>query len=91
MSDITQLHSITPEQLTERIFKGLDERLNILKQNFEPKEPDELLTAKELENELKISPTTRCVWQKKGILKPKKIGNRTYYLRSEIKELLNNS
>lgn len=91
MSNVTQVHNTTTEQLTEIIFKGLDERIEDLKRSFTPKEPDTYLTAKELENELKISSVTRWEWGKKNILKPRKIGNRTYYLRSDLKELLLNS
>ena len=88
MGNITQVHNTTTDELTERFFKGLDERLERLERNFQPKEPDTYLTAKELEKELKISSVTRWEWGKKGILKPRKIGNRTYYIRTEIKELL---
>lgn len=91
MESITQVHNTTTEQLTETIFKGFDERIEDLKRSFTPKEPDTYLTAKELEKELKISSVTRWEWGKKNILQPRKIGNRTYYLRSEIKELLLNS
>ena len=91
MGNIMQLHSTTPEQFKESIIKDLDKRFDELKKHFQPKEPDEYLTAKELERELKISNVTRWEWGKKGVLKPRKIGNRTYYLRSEVRELLLNS
>lgn len=91
MGNITQVHNITSEQLTERFASILDERITELKRNFTPKEPEEYLTAKDLENALKISSVTRWEWGKKKILNPKKIGNRVYYLRSEINELLLNS
>lgn len=91
MANVTQVHNTTLEELTETVFKGLDERFEKLVENFSPREPDELLTTKELENELKISAVTRWNWEKKKILIPRKIGARTYYLRSEIKELLLNS
>lgn len=91
MENVTTVHNTTSEQLTQIIFKGIDERIEDLKRNFTPKEPDEYLTTKELEKELKISSVTRWEWGKKNILNPRKIGNRVYYLRSEIKELLSNS
>lgn len=89
MEDITQLHNTTPEKLAQSIFKGIDERLEDFKRSFQPKTADEFLTTKDLENELKISSVTRWEWGKKGILTPRKIGNRTYYLRSDVMELLN--
>lgn len=91
MQDVTTVHNTTKDQLIETFFKGLDDRLKELKQGFTPKQPDEFITAKELEKQLKISSTTRWEWGKKGILKPRKIANRTYYLASDIKELLINS
>lgn len=91
MGNITQVHNTTTEQLTETFASILDERIAELKRCFTPKEPDEYLTAKELEKALKISSVTRWEWGKKKILKPKKIANRVYYLRSEIGELLLNS
>ncbi len=91
MGNITQVHNTTTEQLTETFASILDERIADLKRNFTPKEPDTYITAKELEKELKISSVTRWEWGKKGILTPRKIGNRTYYLRSEITQLLLNS
>ena len=91
MESITQVHNTTTEKLTATFATILDERIADLKRSFTPKEPDQYYTAKELEEELKISSVTRWDWGKKGILKPRKIGNRTYYLRSEIKELLLNS
>jgi predicted DNA-binding transcriptional regulator AlpA len=91
MGNITQVHNTTTEQLTETFASILDERIAELKRSFTPKEAEEYLTAKELEGALKISSVTRWEWGKKKILNPMKIGNRVYYLRSEIKELLSNS
>jgi hypothetical protein len=88
MENDTQIHHTTTEELTEIFACLLDQRINDLKKSFTPKEPDEYLTGKELEEILKISSVSRSSWGRKGILNPKKIGNRTYYLRSEIKELL---
>lgn len=91
MGSITQVHNTTTEQLKEDFATILDERIAKLKRDFTPKEPDSYITGKELEKELKISSVTRWEWGKKGILNPRKIANRVYYLRSEIKELLLNS
>lgn len=91
MGNITQVHNTTTEQLKEDFAKILDERIANLKRDFTPKEPDAYLTAKELEKELKISSVTVWSWNKKGILNPRKIANRVYYLRSEIEELMLNS
>ena len=93
MENVTQVqvHNTTLEGLTGEFSKELDKFYEKLAKNFTPREPDELLTTKELEKELKISSVTRWNWEKKKILFPRKIGSRTYYLRSEIMELLLNS
>jgi len=84
----TQVDHTNLEDLLQAFENILDQRIEDLKKSFTPKEPEEYLTGKELEKILKISSVTRWEWGKKEILKPKKIGSRTYYLRSEIKELL---
>ena len=84
----TQVDHTNLEDLLQAFENILDQRIEDLKKSFTPKEPEEYLTGKELDAILKISSVTRWEWGKKGILKPKKIESRTYYLRSEIKELL---
>jgi len=91
MEHITQLHSLSPSQLKETFTSILDNRISELVRNFTPKEPEEYLTRNETAKLLKISLVTIHEWNKKKILNPRKIGNRVYYLRSEIKELLSNS
>ena len=59
-----------------------------LKKDFQPKEPDEFLTRKETAQLLKISLVCLHDWCNKGILKPYKVGNRTYFSRKEINEKL---
>jgi hypothetical protein len=91
MENVTLLNNTTPEKLTETILNGVRNQLNELKKEFTPKEPDEKMTPKDVSLEYKISLTTVFDWSNKGILKRRKIGNRTYYLRSEIEETLLNS
>jgi hypothetical protein len=91
MTDAILVNGITPEKLTETILNGVRNQLNELKKEFTPKEPDEKMTPKDVSLEYKISLTTVFDWSNKGILKRRKIGNRTYYLRSEIEETLLNS
>lgn len=84
MDAITQLHGTTPEKLTENILDGVRAQINELKKEFQPKEPDELLTRKNTAELLKISLVCLHDWCNKGILKPYKLGNRTYFSRKEI-------
>ena len=52
---------------------------------------EEFLTRKETAEFLKVSLVTLHHWSKQGILKPYKLGSRTYYNRKKIIETINNS
>lgn len=91
MSNVTQLHNCTPGELAEAILKGVEEQIQELKKDFQPKEPVEFLTRKQTAELLSISFGCLHDWSKKGILKPLKHGNRTYYSRKAIEETLYNS
>lgn len=86
MDAITQLHGTTPEKLTESILDGVRAQINELKKEFQPKEPDVFLTRKDTAELLKISLVCLHDWCNKGIIKPYKLGNRTYFSRKELVE-----
>ncbi len=79
-----QFIQTTPERLKEEIIKGVEERLERLEKNFQPKKPIELLTRNEVKDLLKVDLSTIHNWTKKGKLKAYGIGNRVYYKRHEI-------
>lgn len=91
MGNVTQLHETTPEELANIILKGVDARLEELKKNFQPKEPEEFLTRKEVCDLLSISYGSLHQWVKKGLLKPLTKGGRVYYSRKQIINDLYNS
>ncbi|MEH6745805.1 MAG: helix-turn-helix domain-containing protein [Maribacter arcticus] len=91
MDSITQLHATTPEKLTEAILDGVRKEINDLKKEFQPKEPDEFLTRKDTAELLKISLVCLHDWCNKGIIKPYKLGNRTYFSRKELVDNVFNS
>lgn len=88
MSNSILLHNATPQQLTEAILNGVDEKINDLKANFQPKEPTEYLTRNEVKELLKVDLSTVHNWTKKGKLKSYGIGNRVYYKRHEVENVL---
>ena len=49
----------------------------------------ELLTRQQLADYLSVSKQTIINWSKEGIIKPKFIGNRVYYIAEEVNNLLN--
>ena len=83
----TLVHEITHEELI-KLFKGLENQLNELKQNMEPKAPSEYLTRSEVAKMLKCDLSTLWSWAKKGKLVPYGIGNRVYYKRNEIESAI---
>ena len=62
----------------------IEEELENIKKNYQPKEPVELLTREETAEYLKISLSTLWHWSKKEILPSYGMGNRVYYKRSEV-------
>ncbi|WP_430816585.1 helix-turn-helix domain-containing protein [Carboxylicivirga sp. RSCT41] len=83
-----QLIQITPEQLENAIVSGIEKKLDSLAENFQPKEPTEWLTRKEVIEILKINLSTLHTWTKSGKLKAWGLGNRVYYKRHEIEASL---
>ncbi|WP_412987659.1 helix-turn-helix domain-containing protein [Pontimicrobium sp. IMCC45349] len=66
----------------------IQEELQYIKDNLEPKKPIELLSRQETAEYLKINITTLWNWTNKGKLNAYGIGNRVYYKRSEIEQSL---
>jgi len=87
MKNSTILHEITPEQITS-LFQGIQSQLAEIKQNFVPKVPTEYLTRSEVAKMLKCDLSTVHNWTVKGKLIAYGIGNRVYYKRNEIEEVL---
>ena len=88
MTESTLLHDTNPDELTEKLLKGFEERINRLKEEFQPKEPTEFLTRNEVKDLLKINLSTLYLWSKKGKLKAYACGNRIYYKRSEVEQAI---
>lgn len=80
----------TPEQLQE-LLKPIEYELQELREKFTLKEPEDWLTREQTATLLQIAYPTLHDWCNKGILKHYKIGNRTYFSRKQINEVLYNS
>ncbi|MCB0669749.1 MAG: helix-turn-helix domain-containing protein [Saprospiraceae bacterium] len=63
--------------IVERVVAEVDKKL------LQPKS-EEVLSCRQVEELLDISPTTRIAWTKNGILKAHALGSRKYYKRSDI-------
>lgn len=72
-------------------LESIKQKLVDLESNFTPKEPEDFLSRKETATLLKISLVTLHQWSNDGILRPMKMGNRTYFSRKEIEKVMYNS
>ncbi|WP_242131349.1 helix-turn-helix domain-containing protein [Aestuariivivens marinum] len=85
-----QLIEITPEQLQDAIVNGVNTKLDDLKKNFQPKEPEEYLTRHEVAEMFKIDISSVHNWTKRGKIVSYGVpgSGRVYYKRSELEKLL---
>lgn len=89
-----QLIQVSPNELADLICESVKIQLRELLQGSPVKpseEEKEFLTRKQTIELLAISSVTLHSWCNQGILKPYKMGNRTYFKRSELMETLSNS
>jgi hypothetical protein len=79
-----------PQMIAEihHMLSSVQEQLNDLKTNFQPKEPIELMTRNETAEFFKCDLSTIHYWTKKGKITKHCIGNRVYYKRPEIESCL---
>jgi hypothetical protein len=87
-SKTIQFINETPEQVVERFLLGMKHELEVLKKEFQPKEPTEYLTRNEVKDLLKCNISSVHNWTVKGKLKAYGIGNRVFYKRSEVESAI---
>ncbi len=85
---ITQVHGVNPQEFKESIVSDIKAEFVKLSKNFQPILPPKYLTRKEVAKILKISLVTLSDWNKKGILKPYRLGNLIRYKQSELDQAL---
>jgi excisionase family DNA binding protein len=83
MKNSTILSEISPEEFNNRL-DAIEQRLDNLRQNLQPKTPAEYLTRNEVAQLLKVDLSTIHNWCKKGKLIPFGIGARVYFKRTDI-------
>ncbi|NLP59230.1 helix-turn-helix domain-containing protein [Lutibacter sp. B1] len=87
-SKITQVHGVNPQEFKESIISDIRAEFEKLSKSFQPIEPPKYLTRQEVAKILKISLVTLSDWNKKGILKPYRLGNLVRYKQSELDQAL---
>jgi hypothetical protein len=89
-----QLIQVSPQQLADLISESVNARIKDLfskREQTPHPESETFLTRKETAQFFQISLYTVHDWMNKGIIKPYKAGNRTYFKREELIEVLNQS
>lgn len=89
MEAIQFLGTSPADLITELKNSLIPELREQLAKDFQPKQPTEYLTRKEVCELLSIDLSSLHRWRKDGTLTAYGIGNRVYFKRSEIDEVIN--
>ena len=84
----TQVYSIAPDELVQKIMEGVEKKLGAFEERLGRPKTSKYLSRKEASRKLQVSYVTLNLWDKKGILKKRKIGNKVFYLKEEIENIL---
>ena len=74
----------TPEDFQQPIIKTIQKEFEILKTEFQPKQPEEFITRQQVADMLHIDLSSVHNWRKKGVLTAYQIGGRVIFKKSEI-------
>lgn len=83
-----QFVQTSPEELRSLILADLKKEIDLLKKEFQPKEPSEYLTRNEVAEFLKVDISSVHNFRKRGLLKAYSIGTRVYFKRDEVEQSL---
>ena len=86
-----QFIQVSPQELATLIQESVKQSLLIPPTPSIESKQKEILTRIETANLFSISLVCLHDWIKKGIIKPYKVGNKTYFKRSEVMEVLSSS
>ena len=90
MSSTIQFIGTNPNDLITELKNSLIPELTAqLSAKFQPIQPAEYLTRSEVCKLLKIDLSTLHRWRKDGIIPSFGMGNRVYFLRSQIEQIIN--
>ena len=79
-----QITQFTPNELKSLLMEGVQQVVNQIREEFQPKTPTEYLTRKEVAKMLHIDLKTLKIWTNKGVLISYGIQGRVYYKRDEV-------
>ena len=79
-----QITQFTPNELKSLLMEGVQQVVNQIREEFQPKTPTAYLTRKQVAKMLDINLTTLNNWTNKGVLISYGIQGRVYYKRDEV-------
>ena len=83
-----QITELTTNELKSLLMEGVQQVVNQIREEFQPKTPTEYLTRKQVAKMLDINLTTLNNWTKKRILTSYAIQGRVYYKRDEVEKAI---
>ena len=86
--NVIQITQFTPNELKSLLMEGVQQVVNQIREEFQPKTPTEYLTRKQVAKMLDINLTTLNNWTKKRILTSYAIQGRVYYKRDEVEKAI---
>lgn len=87
-SKLSAVHIYDKDDLASIIISGIEQKLEDFKQNFQAKEPTQLLNRKETAVFFGVSTPTIDAWVNNKLLIAYRQGNRKYFKRKELEEAL---
>ena len=82
--NVIQITQFTPNELKSLLMEGVQQVVNQIREEFQPKTPTEYLTRKQVAKMLDINLTTLNNWTNRGALTSYGIQGRVYYKRDEV-------
>lgn len=84
--NVIQITQFTPNELKSLLMEGVQQVVNQIREEFQPKTPTEYLTRKQVAKMLDINLTTLNNWTNRGALTSYGIQGRVYYKRDEVEK-----
>ncbi|GGZ63783.1 MULTISPECIES: helix-turn-helix domain-containing protein [Flavobacteriaceae] len=83
-----QITEVTADELADTVADKLMFKIENYLKELSKKQNDEILTRQEVADYLRISLVTIHSWNKHGILNPIRMGNRIFYKKQDILDVL---
>ena len=81
-----QITQFTPNELKSLLMEGVQQVVNQIREEFQPKTPTQYLTRKQVAKMLDINLTTLNNWTNREALTSYGIQGRVYYKRDEVEK-----